>query len=187
MLPQLILGLTRRRGRGARQASCSTRSASASAAITGRRSSPAASSSAWPSPAPSPTGRRLLLADEPTGNLDPPTAERVFEQLLSLVRAVGRGGADRHPQSRACRPHGPHLAPQGRPPGRGAGGGGDSRPGLALCCERLDATCSSWLEQNKNIIRPGQKPDRTWISGLPGDGRIREADGARESKRETDA
>jgi lipoprotein-releasing system ATP-binding protein len=34
-------------------------------------------------------GPRLLLADEPTGNLDPPTAERVFEQLLSLVRRSG--------------------------------------------------------------------------------------------------
>ena len=32
---------------------------------------------------------KLLLADEPTGNLDPPTAERVFEQLLSLVRQSG--------------------------------------------------------------------------------------------------
>ena len=32
---------------------------------------------------------RLLLADEPTGNLDPPTAERVFEQLLTLVRESG--------------------------------------------------------------------------------------------------
>ena len=32
---------------------------------------------------------RVLLADEPTGNLDPPTAERVFEQLLSLVRQSG--------------------------------------------------------------------------------------------------
>ena len=34
-------------------------------------------------------GPRLLLADEPTGYLDPPTAERVFEQLLSLVRQSG--------------------------------------------------------------------------------------------------
>ena len=34
-------------------------------------------------------GPRLLLAAEPTGNLDPPTAERVFEQLLSLVRQSG--------------------------------------------------------------------------------------------------
>ena len=32
---------------------------------------------------------KVLLADEPTGNLDPPTAERVFEQLLSLVRRSG--------------------------------------------------------------------------------------------------
>jgi len=29
---------------------------------------------------------RLLLADEPTGNLDEQTSERVFHELLSLVR-----------------------------------------------------------------------------------------------------
>ena len=34
-------------------------------------------------------GPKVLLADEPTGNLDPPTAERVFEQLLKLVRQSG--------------------------------------------------------------------------------------------------
>ena len=34
---------------------------------------------------------KVLLADEPTGNLDPPTAERVFEQLLALVRRSGVG------------------------------------------------------------------------------------------------
>jgi lipoprotein-releasing system ATP-binding protein len=32
---------------------------------------------------------RLLLADEPTGNLDPRTAQTVFELLIHLVRAEG--------------------------------------------------------------------------------------------------
>jgi lipoprotein-releasing system ATP-binding protein len=32
---------------------------------------------------------RLLMADEPTGNLDPHTAEHVFSTLLTLVRASG--------------------------------------------------------------------------------------------------
>lgn len=31
----------------------------------------------------------LLLADEPTGNLDPETSERVFDMLLTLVRETG--------------------------------------------------------------------------------------------------
>jgi len=31
----------------------------------------------------------VLLADEPTGNLDPRTAEHVFETLMTLVRATG--------------------------------------------------------------------------------------------------
>lgn len=32
---------------------------------------------------------KLLLADEPTGNLDPATSERVFEALMALVRGTG--------------------------------------------------------------------------------------------------
>ncbi len=32
---------------------------------------------------------RVLLADEPTGNLDPDTSERVFEALMVLVRSTG--------------------------------------------------------------------------------------------------
>ena len=34
-------------------------------------------------------GPALLLADEPTGNLDPDTSDRVFEALMTLVRATG--------------------------------------------------------------------------------------------------
>jgi lipoprotein-releasing system ATP-binding protein len=34
-------------------------------------------------------GPSLLLADEPTGNLDPGTSDHVFQVLLSLVRAAG--------------------------------------------------------------------------------------------------
>ena len=33
----------------------------------------------------------LLLADEPTGNLDPATADRVFAVLLDIVRTEGTG------------------------------------------------------------------------------------------------
>ncbi|PJE34845.1 ABC transporter, partial [Pseudooceanicola lipolyticus] len=32
---------------------------------------------------------RLLLADEPTGNLDPATSDQVFAALLELVRDTG--------------------------------------------------------------------------------------------------
>jgi lipoprotein-releasing system ATP-binding protein len=34
-------------------------------------------------------GPRLLLADEPTGNLDPPTSALVFHELLELIRHTG--------------------------------------------------------------------------------------------------
>ena len=32
---------------------------------------------------------KLLLADEPTGNLDPATADQVFDTLMGLVRDTG--------------------------------------------------------------------------------------------------
>jgi len=34
-------------------------------------------------------GPRLILADEPTGNLDPHTAEHVFDALIQLIHSTG--------------------------------------------------------------------------------------------------
>lgn len=34
-------------------------------------------------------GPKILLADEPTGNLDPETSDQVFEALMKVVRATG--------------------------------------------------------------------------------------------------
>jgi lipoprotein-releasing system ATP-binding protein len=34
-------------------------------------------------------GPRLILADEPTGNLDPNTSEHVFRELISLIHSTG--------------------------------------------------------------------------------------------------
>lgn len=45
---------------------------------------------------------RLILADEPTASLDPPTADRVFELLLDLCREAALVVAT-HDQSRASR------------------------------------------------------------------------------------
>ena len=49
----------------------------------------AASSSAWRWRAPSWSSRRVLLADEPTGNLDFATGEHVIELMFDLNRERG--------------------------------------------------------------------------------------------------
>ncbi len=53
------------------------------------RNSPAANSSAWRWPGRSSTGPRLLFADEPTGNLDAETSDRVVDLLLGLNSQAG--------------------------------------------------------------------------------------------------
>jgi lipoprotein-releasing system ATP-binding protein len=88
VLPQLILGLTRREaGERARQLlqalGLGERAEHRPAQLSGGEQQRVAIARAVAN------GPRLLLADEPTGNLDPHTAERVFDQLLNLVRQSG--------------------------------------------------------------------------------------------------
>ena len=89
LLPQMIRGLVARRRPRSARSSCSAISACTTGSPTGRRNSPAASSSASPSRARSPMRRASCLADEPTGNLDVHTADHVFAALTQLVRASG--------------------------------------------------------------------------------------------------
>ncbi len=63
---------------------------------------------------------RILLADEPTGNLDVKTADHVFAAFTQLVRASGLRYHHRHPQHGHRRPHG-SAGDHFRWPGSGTG------------------------------------------------------------------
>ena len=107
MLPQMIAGLSRGKARGRAlellaMVGLSQRAEHRPAQLSGGEQQRVAIARALAN------GPALLLADEPTGNLDHTTADGVFSMLVKLVRAVGPGRAGRHPQSGARRPHGPH-------------------------------------------------------------------------------
>ena len=84
------------RAAGERVRRCSPRSACATAARACRASCPAASCSASRSRARSSIARALVLADEPTGNLDPDSAASVLALLRDAVKAAGRRGHPGH-------------------------------------------------------------------------------------------
>ena len=61
----------------------------ATASSTNLPNSPAASNNASPSPAPLVNDPRIILADEPTGNLDLNTGK----QIIALLKQMNQGAA----------------------------------------------------------------------------------------------
>ena len=56
----------------------------------------------------------MILADEPTGNLDPKTSEVIFDLFARLQAERGRGLRHRHPQPRPGAARRPRLPARGR-------------------------------------------------------------------------
>ncbi len=74
---------------------------------------------------------QVLLADEPTGELDSETSEEVFDALRDGQPRAGRHRRRRHPR--------PAVAGAGRPHGRRSATGG---PAARRCGARVDATAA---------------------------------------------
>ena len=87
-VPLRYRGLPARRAQGAHRAGAGAGRPLLARRATCPRSSRAASSSAWPSPACWPAIPRLILADEPTGNLD----SLMTREIMDLLERINEQG-----------------------------------------------------------------------------------------------
>ena len=165
ILPQLVRGAEPRRGAGARRSNARHARARRSGSTIARRSCRAASSSASPSPARSPTSRRWCSPTSPPATSTKHTADKVFAEFLEPGARRGQRRAGRDPQ----RAHRGQDGPR-RPAARGAARmtepdrTGRSAPDAAAQSDRDRAArrrcrparcCVAYFASNRES-RPGQ-------------------------------
>ena len=125
--PQAAEGRDRQR----RSTSCSRSSGSTASSTATRRSSPAASASAWRSPARSRSSPQVLLLDEPFGALD----AKVRAELRAVAAPPARRGARDHRAGHPRPGGGARRRRQHRRPEQGPDRAG-RRPGASTSARR---------------------------------------------------
>ncbi len=147
-------------------------------ARAGRASSPAASASAWRSPARSSTSRKVLLLDEPLGALDLKLREQMQEELKALQRRSASPSSS-SPTTRARRCRWPTASPCSTTAGscrsarrrrstsarrRASSPISSARP---TCCRPISSPLG-WRSERWASLRPESDPARSRQGGHRG-------------------